>query len=88
MKPPVAAACEALGIDPFYVANEGRMLIVAAPEDAERAVEVIRSSRYGGDADIIGEVRAAPAGRVQARTAIGTSRILQSPAGELLPRIC
>ncbi|MGC8863335.1 MAG: hydrogenase expression/formation protein HypE [Armatimonadota bacterium] len=88
VKPAVAAACEALGIDPLYVANEGKMLIVADPADAQRALEVVRASRYGEDAALIGEVRTGPPGRVQVRTSIGTSRILSPPSGELLPRIC
>jgi hydrogenase expression/formation protein HypE len=88
VKPAVNAACEALGIEPFFVANEGKMLILVAAEDAERALEITRASRYGGDADIIGRVLAAPAGRVTVRTAIGTARVLGSPSGELLPRIC
>jgi hydrogenase expression/formation protein HypE len=88
IKPPVAAACEALGIDPFYMANEGKMLVVLAAADAQRAVEIARRSRYGENAAIIGEARALPAGQLQVRTAIGTSRILAPPSGELLPRIC
>jgi hydrogenase expression/formation protein HypE len=88
VKPAVAAACEALGIDPFYVANEGKMLIIVAAPDADRALEVVRKSRYGQQAARIGGVRPLPAGRVQVRTSIGTSRILSPPSGELLPRIC
>ncbi len=88
VKPAVNAACEALGIEPLLVANEGKMLIVVAPGDAERALASVRSSRYGEDAEIIGEVCGAPAGRVTVRTSVGTSRVLQTPAGELLPRIC
>ncbi len=88
VKPSVAAACEALGLDVFQVANEGKMLIFVAPEDAPRALALARQSRYGREARIIGEVRAQPAGRVQVRTVIGTARILDPPMGELLPRIC
>ena len=88
MRPPVAVACEALGIDPFYVANEGKMLIIVAAPDADRALGVVRRSRYGEEATLIGEVRPVPAGRVQVKTSIGTSRILPPPSGELLPRIC
>jgi len=88
VKPGVAAACEALGLDVFKVANEGKMLIFVAPGDAARALAIARGSRYGQDAAIIGEVKAAPPGRVQVRTTIGTARILDAPSGELLPRIC
>jgi hydrogenase expression/formation protein HypE len=88
VKPGVAAACEALGLDVFKVANEGKMLIFVAPGDAEKALAVVRSSPYGEDAGIIGEVKSGPPGRVQVRTVIGTARILDPPSGELLPRIC
>jgi hydrogenase expression/formation protein HypE len=88
IKPGVAAACEALGLDVFKVANEGKMLIFIAPQDAERALEVARRSRYGREARIIGEVQEASAPRVQIRTLIGTARLLDPPSGELLPRIC
>ena len=60
----MAAACEALGLDVFKVANEGKMLIIVAPEDASRALGLIRGSRYGAEARIIGEVRDKPPGRV------------------------
>ena len=88
IKPGVAAACEALGLDVFKVANEGKMLILVAPQDAEKALEVARRSRYGREARIIGEVQEASAPRVQIRTLIGTARLMDPPSGELLPRIC
>jgi hydrogenase expression/formation protein HypE len=88
VKPAVAAACEALGLDAYKVANEGKMLIIVAPEDAGRALEIIRGSRYGAEAALIGEVTDKPAGRVTVRTTIGTARLLDPPAGYLLPRIC
>jgi hydrogenase expression/formation protein HypE len=88
VQPAVAAACEALGLDPFTVANEGKMVVVVAPREAERALAVIRRSCYGQAAQIIGEVHEAPAGRVQVRTVLGTARLLEMPSGELLPRIC
>jgi hydrogenase expression/formation protein HypE len=88
VKPGVAAACEALGLDVFKVANEGKMLIFVAPGDAQRALATVRASRYGAEAGIIGAVQAGPPGRVQVRTTIGTARILDPPSGELLPRIC
>jgi hydrogenase expression/formation protein HypE len=88
VKPAVAAACEALGLDAFQVANEGKMLIIVAPEDAAKALFIIRRSPYGEEARVIGKVTDAPAGRVQVRTVIGTARILDPPSGDLLPRIC
>ena len=88
VKPAVAAACEALGLDVFKVANEGKMLIIVAPEDAAQALELIQGKRYGTQARIIGAVGEKPAGRVTIRTTIGTSRILDPPSGDLLPRIC
>lgn len=88
VKPPVAAACEALGLDPLQMANEGKMLVFAAAPDAERALSVVRACRYGEEARIIGEVTPGPAGRVTARTSFGTYRIVDMPSGELLPRIC
>ena len=86
IQPAVAAACEALGLDPFTVANEGKMVIVVAADEAARALKLIHASRYGQEARIIGEVKDAPAGRVQVRTVLGTARLLEMPSGELLPR--
>lgn len=88
VKPGVAAACEALGLDVFQVANEGKMIIVVAPQDAERALVLVRGCRYGEEARLIGEVKPGPPGRVQLVTAIGTARLMDPPSGELLPRIC
>jgi len=88
VQPAVAAACEALGLDVFKVANEGKMLIIVAPEDAAKALFIIRRSPYGETARVIGRVNEGPPGRVQVRTVIGTARILDPPSGDLLPRIC
>ncbi len=88
VKPAVAAACEALGLEVYKVANEGKMLIIVAPEDAARALDLIKGRRYGAEAAIIGEVGDQPAGRVTVRTTIGTARLLDPPSGDLLPRIC
>jgi hydrogenase expression/formation protein HypE len=84
----VAAACEALGLEVFKVANEGKMIIIVAPQDAAKALFIIRRSPYGETARVIGKVHKAPAGLVQVRTVIGTARILDPPSGDLLPRIC
>jgi hydrogenase expression/formation protein HypE len=88
VSPGVSAACEALGLDVLQVANEGKMLIFVAPEAAETALTTIRASRYGQAAQIIGTAKPTPKGKVHLRTQIGTSRILDPPTGELLPRIC
>ena len=88
VQPAVAAACEALGLDVFQVANEGKMLILVAPEDAAKALFIIRRSPYGESARVIGRVHEAPPGRVQVKTVIGTARLLDPPSGDLLPRIC
>lgn len=88
VQPAVTAACEALGLDPFTVANEGKMVIVVASGDAAQALQIIRASSYGRAAQIIGAVQEGPAGRVQVRTVFGTARLLEMPSGELLPRIC
>ncbi len=88
VKDGVAAACEALGLDVLQVANEGKMLVFVPRDEAEDALSVVRGSRYGEQATLIGRVTASPAGRVQVRTTLGTARILDVPSGELLPRIC
>ncbi len=88
VKPGVAAACEALGLDVLQVANEGKMLIFVAPEAAATALAIIKASRYGQEAQLIGAAIPSPPGRVHLHTQIGTTRILAPPTGELLPRIC
>lgn len=88
VRPAVRAACELLGFDPLYVANEGKLLAIVAPEAEEAVLEAMRSSKYGQDACRIGEVQAAPAGRVMLHTAIGATRMVNVLSGEMLPRIC
>jgi len=88
VKDAVRTACELLGFDPLYVANEGKMIAIVAHEDADKVLEVMRASRYGADAAIIGEVTGTHAGRVVLRTALGARRIVDMLSGELLPRIC
>jgi hydrogenase expression/formation protein HypE len=85
---PVVAACEMLGYDPLYVANEGKLVALVAPESAEKVLEAMQATRYGEEAVIIGEVSAAPKGRVLMKTLTGSHRVLDMLAGELLPRIC
>jgi len=84
----VNAACEMLGLDPFYIANEGKLVAILPEKWAERILMTMRKSEYGKEAAIIGRVVDEHPGLVVARTAIGGSRVVDLPAGELLPRIC
>jgi hydrogenase expression/formation protein HypE len=88
VRPQVAAACEMLGFDPLYIANEGRVLVVLPRAEAEDALKAMRAAKYGADAVVIGEVSAAPQGRVLLKTAYGSTRVVDMLAGEMLPRIC
>lgn len=88
VNPAVNAACEMLGFDPLYVANEGKLLAIVSPDDAEKVLQAMQRTIYGKDAAIIGEVTVAPAGRVLLKTPLGTTRVLEMLSGELLPRIC
>ena len=87
-RPAVRAACEMLGFDPLYVANEGKMIAIVGREDADQVLEVMRSTRYGEESVVIGEVQPDPKARVLMKTAIGSSRIVDVLMGEMLPRIC
>ncbi len=84
----VFAACEMLGFDPLYVANEGKLVAIVPAEDIDKVLKAMRGNRYGVDAAIIGEVRAEHPGRVVMKTSIGASRIVDMLVGDLLPRIC
>ncbi len=84
----VAAACEMLGLDPLYVANEGKLVAIVAPAERDAALAALRSHPLGRHAACIGQVTAGPAGLVIGRTWIGGERIIDLPLGELLPRIC
>ena len=84
----VRGACEMLGIDPLYVANEGKLVALVHPEDADAVLERMRHQRYGKNAAIIGEVRPDHAGRVVMKTRLGASRIVDMLVGDPLPRIC
>jgi len=84
----VRAACELLGLDPLYVANEGKMVAIVAPEAADVALAALRAHEYGREAALIGRVTGEHPGRVVLRTALGARRILDMLAGEQLPRIC
>ena len=84
----VHGACEILGLDPLYVANEGKLIAVVAADTAEALLKRMKQNPYGRDASIIGEVRAEPRGIVSMRTGFGGTRIVDMLTGEQLPRIC
>ena len=84
----VRAACEIMGLDPLYLANEGKCLALVAPEQADEALQLMQSTAVGRDAAIIGSLTAGKAGQVVLRTIIGGSRIITPLHGEPLPRIC
>ena len=88
LRPEVNAACEMLGLDPFYVANEGKLVAIVPGELAEQVLAAMRLHEYGKDAAIIGKVVETHPGLVTAKTSIGGMRMVDVPAGELLPRIC
>ncbi len=84
----VKAACEILGLDPLYVANEGKLIAIVTPEQADDLVGVMRQHPLGRDAAIIGEIVSAHPGAVVMRSVAGGSRMVPMLAGEQLPRIC
>ena len=88
VRPQVQSACELLGLEPLYCANEGKLLAVVPEEQAERALEIMHALPEGRDAAIIGTVTDAYPGRVVMHTAFGGSRVLQKLTGAQLPRIC
>jgi len=88
IKEEAKAACELLGLDPIYVANEGKLIAIVDPADADQILARMRKNRYGRDAAIIGEVTNQHQGKVVMKTRFGPSRIVDMLSGELLPRIC
>jgi hydrogenase expression/formation protein HypE len=84
----VGGACEILGLDPLYVANEGRFVCVLPAAQAEEALGIIAATAPGGPPRVIGAVKAGPPGQVTQRSVIGTERIVDRLSGEQLPRIC
>ncbi len=88
MRPDVAGACEMLGIDPMYVANEGVLVAFVAPEAADAALEALRAVPGSEAAAEIGEVTTEPPGMVLVETAFGGKRVMDLLAGDPLPRIC
>ena len=88
VRPQVQAACDMLGLDPLYCANEGKLLAVVAPADADKVLATMKNHELGTDAAIIGEVTERYPGKLTMRTAFGGSRVLQKLSGAQLPRIC
>jgi len=88
VKPQVHAACEMLGFDPLYVANEGKLVAFVEAGDAEKILGAMKKSAYGADAAIIGKVTGAGKPQVRLRTAIEGTRLVDMLPGEILPRIC
>jgi hydrogenase expression/formation protein HypE len=86
--PAVRGVCSILGLDPLFVANEGKLLAFVSAEAADRVLTRIRQHPLGAKAAIIGTVSAGEAGRVRMETAIGGTRAVEMLAGEQLPRIC
>jgi hydrogenase expression/formation protein HypE len=86
--PAVAAACELLGIDPLYVANEGKLIAVVPPDQVEAALRALQAHPQGSTAARVGEIHSEPPGIVVLRTAMGGTRIVDMLVGDPLPRIC
>lgn len=84
----VAAACELLGLDPLFIANEGKLVAFVPEAQAEACVDAMRGRPEGREAQIIGRAVAQHPGLVLGKTSIGGTRVVDLPAGELLPRIC
>ena len=84
----VANACAFLGLDPLYVANEGKLLAIVPRDDADAILAAMRADPLGADAAVIGECVEAHPGMVVTRTAFGATRVVDTPIGEQLPRIC
>lgn len=88
INPVVNSACELLGFDPLYVANEGKMIAIVAQEHSELVLDSMHNNKYGIGATIIGKVSSAPVNRVLLHTRLGSKRVVDMLSGEMLPRIC
>jgi hydrogenase expression/formation protein HypE len=88
VQPAVAGACDLLGIDPLYVANEGKLIAVVAPDEADAALDALRANPIGAAATRIGQIAAEPEGVVVLLTTFGGTRIVDMLVGDPLPRIC
>jgi hydrogenase expression/formation protein HypE len=88
IKPEVAGASEILGLDPLYIANEGKLIAIVDPKHADNILSIMQKNKYGRDAAIIGTITEDFPGIAILKTRIGGSRIVDMLAGEQLPRIC
>lgn len=88
IRPAVESACELIGLDPLYLANEGKCILICADDAADRLLSVMQDSEEGKNASIIGRITDGPVGRVTLTTTIGGTRLLEPLTGEPLPRIC
>lgn len=88
VRPTVEGACDLLGIDPLYVANEGKLVAVVPPDEADNALDAMRRHPLGADAVLVGEVHESPEGLVVLATTFGGTRIVDVLVGDPLPRIC
>ena len=87
-KPAVKAACEMLGFDPLFIANEGKLVAFVKGSDADKVLDAMKKTKYGEDAAVIGKVIEAGKSQVRLKTAIGGTRLVDMLPGEMLPRIC
>jgi hydrogenase expression/formation protein HypE len=87
-KPAVKAACEMLGFDPLYVANEGKLVAFVRENDADKVLEAMKKTKYGENAAVIGKVIGKGKSQVRLKTTIGGTRLMDMLPGEMLPRIC
>lgn len=88
VKPAVKAACELLGFDPLYVANEGKLVAFVKESEADKVLDVMKKTKYGEDARMIGKVIGTGKSQVRLKTTIGGTRLVDMLPGEMLPRIC
>ena len=88
VKPAVKAACEMLGFDPLYIANEGKLVAFVKESDADKVLSAMKKSKYGADAAVLGRVMGTGKSQVRLKTAIGGTRLVDMLPGEMLPRIC
>jgi hydrogenase expression/formation protein HypE len=84
----VKGACEILGLDPLYVANEGKLIAIVSPEDEKAALAALRRNSLGKEAAVIGEITSEHPGFVVMKTRVGGTRVVDMLSGEQLPRIC
>ncbi|HUH64801.1 MAG TPA: AIR synthase-related protein, partial [Syntrophales bacterium] len=88
VKEEVRGVCEILGVDPLFLANEGKVVVICPADDVESVMAAMRGHRHGADAAIIGQVWKKGRGRLLLNTVIGGTREIDLPTGELVPRIC